>query len=292
MSVQDVANNPLQAELAALRQRVIELEQTNCAQEQRESEQRRQLEIAIEASIDGIALLDQQGVYRYMNTAHATIHGYSRPADLVGQSWAIVVPEDLLSWYEQVAMPQLFRDGRWREEVISKRRDGSLHPTETALTLLEGGGMVCVVRDVTEQKQAEAERIRLQDAIIQGQAAALAELSTPLIPINEQIMVMPLVGSMDSRRVQQVIEALLIGITQSHAQVAIIDITGVVMVDTQVANGLVRAAQAVKLLGAQIVLTGIRPEVAQTLVGLGLDLQGLITRSSLQSGIAYAMERR
>jgi rsbT co-antagonist protein RsbR len=101
-------------------------------------------------------------------------------------------------------------------------------------------------------------------------------------------MVMPLVGAVDSQRAQQVLSALLEGIAGSRARVAILDITGVAVVDTQVANALIRAAQAVKLLGAQVVLTGIRPEVAQTLVGLGADLSGIITRSSLQSGIAYA----
>jgi rsbT co-antagonist protein RsbR len=152
--------------------------------------------------------------------------------------------------------------------------------------------LVCIVRDVTEQKQAEAERIRLQNEIIQGQAAMLAELSTPLIPIDDNVMVMPLIGTLDSRRAQQIVDTLLAGIAESHTQVAILDITGVPIVDTQVANALIRAAQSVKLLGAQVVLTGIRPEVAQTLVGLGADLSGLVTRSSLQSGIAYAMTRQ
>ena len=120
-------------------------------------------------------------------------------------------------------------------------------------------------------------------------AAALAELSTPLIPISDDTVVMPLVGTIDSRRAQQVIEGLLVGIVETRAQVAILDITGVPVVDTQVANALLRAAQAVKLLGAQVVLTGIRPEVAQTLVGLGVDLTGIVTRSTLQSGIAFAL---
>ena len=281
----------LHAEVAALRRRVAELEHALAGQSRIE-ERLVQQQIAIEASIDGIAILDQNGMYRYMNSAHATIHGYDRPEDLIGQSWSVVVPEHLLPWYQQECMPQLYRDGRWRDEVVSKRRDGSLHPTYTVLTVLDDGGLVCVVRDVTDQKQVEAERTRLQNEIIQTQAAMLAELSTPLIPIDSQVMVMPLIGTLDSRRAQQVIDALLAGISESHARVAIIDITGVPIVDTQVANGLIRAAQSVKLLGAQVVLTGIRPEVAQTLVGLGADLSGLITRSSLQTGIAYAMTLR
>jgi rsbT co-antagonist protein RsbR len=144
--------------------------------------------------------------------------------------------------------------------------------------------------NITERKRAEAmlRQSRDQDEKIRAQQAVLAELSTPLIPISDQVMVMPLIGGVDSHRAQQVLETLLGGIASSHAQVAILDITGVPIVDTQVANALVRAAQAVKLLGAQIVLTGIRPEVAQTLVGLSADLTGIVTRSSLQSGIAYA----
>jgi rsbT co-antagonist protein RsbR len=151
---------------------------------------------------------------------------------------------------------------------------------------------LCVVfENITERKRAETvlRQSALQEEKIQAQAAVLAELSTPLIPLNNQVMVMPLIGAVDSRRAQQVLETLLQGIASSGAQIAILDITGVPVVDTQVANALIHAAQAVKLLGAQVVLTGIRPEVAQTLVGLGADLGSIITRGSLQSGIAYAI---
>ncbi len=291
MIVDTDTQTALQKELATLRQRVVDLEQ-KLDDQSLLHDQLAQQQIAIEASIDGIAILDQQGVYRFMNTAHATIHGYATSDDLVGKNWAVVVPEHLMPWYEQECMPQLYRDRQWRGEVVSKRHNGSLHPTYTALTVLEDGGLVCVVRDVTDQKHVEAERARLQDEIIQTQAAMLAELSTPLIPIDSQVMVMPLIGTLDSRRAQQVIDTLLTGISESRASVAIVDITGVPIVDTQVANALIRAAQSVKLLGAQVVLTGIRPEVAQTLVGLGADLSGLVTRSSLQTGIAYAMTLR
>ena len=101
---------------------------------------------------------------------------------------------------------------------------------------------------------------------------------------------MPLVGAIDSRRVTQIMETLLTGVSTSRASTVILDITGVMIVDTQVANALVQASQAVGLLGAQVVLTGIRPEVAQTLVGLGVDLRGIITRSTLRDGINYALQ--
>jgi Anti-anti-sigma regulatory factor (antagonist of anti-sigma factor) len=88
---------------------------------------------------------------------------------------------------------------------------------------------------------------------------------------------------------QQVMEVLLEGIGAYQVDTAIIDITGVQMVDTQVANALIRTAQAVKLLGAQVILTGISAKMAQTLTHLKTDLRGIITRSTLQSGIAYAL---
>jgi rsbT co-antagonist protein RsbR len=147
---------------------------------------------------------------------------------------------------------------------------------------------IAIVHDLTERKRAAEERARLQDQIIQAQAATLAELSTPLIPISDEVVVMPLIGALDDQRMQQVLEALLHGVEQRRARMAILDITGVPVVDTHVANGLILAAQAVRLLGARVILTGIRPEVAQTLVGLGVNLGDLITHSTLQSGIAYA----
>jgi rsbT co-antagonist protein RsbR len=103
---------------------------------------------------------------------------------------------------------------------------------------------------------------------------------------------MPLVGEIDSQRAQQILETLLDGVSQRQADIAIVDITGVSVVDTQVAQAFVRAAQAVSLIGARVVLTGIGPEIAQSLVQLGADMSRIVTRADLQSGIAYALEAR
>lgn len=137
-------------------------------------------------------------------------------------------------------------------------------------------------------RHAEEERLKLQDEIIRMQTAALEQLSTPLIPISDDILVMPLIGMIDSRRAQKIMETLLEGLVAHRARAAILDITGVPVVDIAVAQGLLRAAKAVQLLGAQVVLTGIRPEVAQTLVGVGADLRGIVTYSTLQNGINAA----
>jgi rsbT co-antagonist protein RsbR len=149
--------------------------------------------------------------------------------------------------------------------------------------------LICYWDDITEQKRREQEERAEQEEVIRHQQATLAELSTPLLSISESTVVMPLVGTVDSRRVQQMMDALLSGVAESRASIVILDITGVSVVDTQVANAFIRASLAVRLLGAQVVLTGIRPEVAQTLVGLGVDLSTIITRSTLRDGITYAL---
>jgi rsbT co-antagonist protein RsbR len=103
------------------------------------------------------------------------------------------------------------------------------------------------------------------------------------------VLVLPLVGQIDPRRASQIMETLLEGISAQVADVVIIDITGVPVVDTQVANYLIQAARAARLLGAKIVLVGIGPEIAQTIIQLGVDLSDITTRANLESGISYAL---
>jgi len=144
---------------------------------------------------------------------------------------------------------------------------------------------------VIERRRAEDEQARLRDEIIRVQDELLAELSTPLIPLTADIVLMPLVGAVDEGRAHRVIDTLLHGLRGHHAAVAIIDITGVRVVDAQVANTLVQAAQAARLLGTGVILTGIRAGVARSLAGLGVDLRAVTTRKSLQDGIRCAFEQ-
>lgn len=149
-----------------------------------------------------------------------------------------------------------------------------------------------IATDITERKHSEQERVGLQQQIIQTQQGIVRELSTPLIPLAEGALIMPLIGTIDSLRAQQIMQTLLEGIATERARVAILDITAVKVVDNQVAGALLQAARAARLLGAEVVLTGIGATVAQTLVNLGADLSSMVTLSTLQSGIAYALGRR
>lgn len=138
------------------------------------------------------------------------------------------------------------------------------------------------------QKQSQRALEEAQEQLLQIQQQTIQELSTPLIPLSESVVAMPLVGTIDSRRAQQILETLLEGVAEHQAETVIIDITGVKVVDTQVANVLLQAAQAVKLLGAEVILTGISPSLAMTLIHLGADMSGIVTCSTLQAGIAYS----
>lgn len=141
-------------------------------------------------------------------------------------------------------------------------------------------------------KQATEEAQKVQQQLIHAQRDALRELSSPLIPISDDVVIMPLIGTIDSQRASQIMEALLEGIARYKAKLVILDITGVSTVDTQVAQALIQTAQAVRLLGAQVMLTGIQPQIAQTLVHLGVELPDIITRGTLQAGIGYALSER
>ncbi len=148
-----------------------------------------------------------------------------------------------------------------------------------------------VIRDITEQKQAEEERARLQQEIIQAQQNALHELSTPIIPIMEGILVMPLIGSIDTGRAREVTRALLAGITQHRAKIVILDITGVSVIDSGVADHLNKTIQAARLKGTHAIITGISDAVAETVVDLGIDWSGIQTLRDLQTGLVAAMHR-
>lgn len=147
------------------------------------------------------------------------------------------------------------------------------------------------LRVAEERYQAAVEHAALQEQIVQAQQSTLWQLSTPLIPFAEGVVIMPLIGTIDSRRAQQILATLLAGVSAHRANIAIIDITGVQIVDAQVAGALLEAAKTVKVLGAEVILTGIQPAIAQALVHLSVDLGDIVAYSSLQDGVINVLER-
>ncbi|ULH17502.1 STAS domain-containing protein (plasmid) [Deinococcus sp. KNUC1210] len=132
---------------------------------------------------------------------------------------------------------------------------------------------------------------RSREDIILRQRQELLELSTPVVKVWQGIVALPLIGTLDSERTQVVMESLLERIVETESTVAIIDITGVPTVDTLVAQHLLRAVAAARLMGAECIISGIRPQIAQTIVHLGIDLSSVTTKANFADAIALALTR-
>jgi rsbT co-antagonist protein RsbR len=130
--------------------------------------------------------------------------------------------------------------------------------------------------------------VRERERIIRQQQDAIRELSTPVLQVRERILILPIIGVLDEQRADQFTEQLLAGIRNNRAKVVVIDITGVPDVDSEVANHLVQAVDASRLMGASVILTGLSPEIAQTLVTIGVDLGKMNTVGDLQGGVEEA----
>ena len=133
--------------------------------------------------------------------------------------------------------------------------------------------------------------ISIREEKIAAQSHELLESGTPVLQIWENILVAPLIGTLDSNRTQLFMEKLLQEIVRTGSEFALIDITGVPTVDSMTSQHLIETISAVKMLGAMVVLTGVRPEIAQSLVHLGIDMSDITTRSSLSAGLKFALNR-
>ncbi|MBN2379331.1 STAS domain-containing protein [candidate division WOR-3 bacterium] len=158
-----------------------------------------------------------------------------------------------------------------------------LTSVETGINLL-----ISDLGDEVRQSQARADELQEKLDLIEKQREAIEELSTPIIKIWDQVLVLPLIGALDTRRSQKLTENLLTEISGTQSKVAIMDITGVPTVDSAVANHILKTVASVKLLGAECIITGIRPDVAQTIVHLGVDLTDVETLSNLSEGLKWA----
>ena len=130
-----------------------------------------------------------------------------------------------------------------------------------------------------------------REDVINRQQREMLELSTPVVKLWDGILALPMIGTLDSARTQVVMENLLEKVVETGAQIAILDITGVPTVDTLVAQHLLKTVTALRLMGAECIISGVRPQIAQTIVHLGVDLQGVTTKANLADALALALKR-
>lgn len=290
----------LQAEVSRLSARVLELEAALAAAptpgRQAESESRL---VSILASLEDIVWSQHPETFEvlFINPAVERVFGYPPEAFIADSMlwFEAIHPDDRTT--AEAFLPAVIEQGSADVEYRVIDTSGKAHWIhDRGLLVRDAAGAPMridgIATDITARKHAaEEQAIReQQEETIRIQNALLQELSAPMLPIDGRTLVMPLIGVIDSYRAQHILEMLLSRVAEDQAAIVIVDITGIPMVDTQVADGLIRAARAVALLGARLIFTGIRPEVAQTLVTLGVDLSQVTTLSTLEKGIAYARQ--
>jgi anti-anti-sigma factor len=144
------------------------------------------------------------------------------------------------------------------------------------------------------QRKVQRQNRKLQQALEEQQHLlhTIQELTAPIAPITDQVLLLPLVGHIDSLRAEKITEAILERVTATHARYVILDISSIAVMDTAVARHMLDTAAAIRLLGARAVLVGVNPAIAETIVHLGIDLHGFILQSDLQHAITYVLHRR
>lgn len=234
-----------------------------------------------------IYMLDPEGRLVSWNEGAERLKGY-REEEILGKHVSVFFQEeDVEKGRPQAELKIAADSGRFEDENWRVRKDGSRFWASIIINAIRSKdgkllGFGKITRDMTERRQAEE--------MLNRQAREILEISTPVVQIWDGVVLVPLIGTLDSQRTQQVMEKLLAAIADTNSPIALIDITGVPTIDTQTARHLVETVSAVRLLGAEVFLTGVRPATAQTLVHLGVELSGVITRSSLATGLQEALE--
>jgi rsbT co-antagonist protein RsbR len=247
---------------------------------------------SIEQMIDSITdyeviRLDRDGAVRSWNPGAERLRQY--PAEeVLGRHIAMFyTAEDVRLGVPERELAIAARDGRVESEGWRERRDGSRFWSSSVLSTIRDVsgalvGYVRVARDMTERREREQ--------LVQRQRDEILELSTPVIEVWEKVLVLPIIGTLDSSRAARLTEGLLEKIAVSQAEVVILDVSGVPAIDTDVAQHLLKTVEAARLMGTVSVLSGVRPETAQAIVHLGIELGALRSRATLSDALQLALK--
>jgi PAS domain S-box-containing protein len=240
----------------------------------------------VESSDDAIYGKTLEGIILSWNHGAERMYGYS-VAEIVGRPVSVLVPPTCPDEIPQI-LERLKRGERVDHfETVRVRKNGETFDVSLNVSPVRDAsgkiiGASTIARDITEQK-------KLREALTQ-RAKEILDVSTPVLQVWEGVVVAPFIGTLDTQRAQQFMERLLDKIVETNSSVALLDVTGVPAIDTRTAQHLIETITSVRLLGAQAVLTGVRPAIAQTLAHLGINLADVVTRSSLSAGLRVALD--
>ncbi|TML32222.1 MAG: PAS domain S-box protein [Actinobacteria bacterium] len=230
--------------------------------------------------------LDRDGTIRTWSHGARRLKQYTAD-EVIGRHVSMFyTEEDARAGLADRELSAAVRDGRFETEGWRMRKDGSRFWANVIISPIvdesqELVGFVKVTRDLTERRE--------QERLVQRQRDEILELSTPVIQVWDKVLVLPVIGTLDSMRAARLTEGLLERIALEQAEVVILDISGVPAIDTDVAQHLLKTVEAARLMGTESILSGVRPETAQAIVHLGIELGTLRSRNSLRDALQLAL---
>ena len=244
-------------------------------------------QVMLDSLADEVIQLDDEGNVISWNRGAERLKGYT-PSEVLGRHVSMFyTEEDRRGGLWQRELTAARETGRFETEGWRVKKNGQRFWSGIVLTAMrdaEGNllGYVKVARDQTERRASEE--------LIRRQRDEILELSTPVIQVWDRVLALPIIGTLDSNRAARLTEGLLTQIAEQQAEIVILDISGVPTIDTQVAHHLLKTVQAARLMGATSILSGVRPETAQAMVHLGIELGTLRSRNTLRDALQLALQ--
>ena len=244
----------------------------------------------VESAPTAMVMINRSGEVVLVNTQAERLFQYSRD-ELVGKPVDMLVPERFRSQhpahraaYFTAPTPRMMGMGR---DLYGVRKDGSEVPVEIGLNPIEtsaGSFVLAAVADITERVEREK--------LLERQRNEILELSTPVMLVWDKVLALPIIGTLDTLRAARLTESLLQKIAVHEAEFVILDISGVPTIDSAVAQNLLKTVQGARLMGADSIISGVRPETAQAMVHLGIDIGALRSRATLRDALQLALKLR
>ncbi|EYF02170.1 RsbR, positive regulator of sigma-B [Chondromyces apiculatus DSM 436] len=226
--------------------------------------------------------LDREGIIQFADGRGLTNAGIKKE-DLIGANAFEIYPDDVAVPVRAALAGEIIHAPSEAHGISWENWDVPLRNDAGEIT-----GVLAVSLDVTENRRVERE-LRNQLDVVMRQRQVIQDLSTPILQIWEGVIALPMIGVIDSMRTAEVMDSLLDAVVRDRARFALLDLTGVEAVDTKTASYLIDLVRAIRLLGAEGVITGIRPSVAQTIVALGVDLSEITTLGNLRAGLRHCI---